>query len=265
MGPIKAGEESSAPIKSYEDRGAGSPAALVTGANKGLGKRVARDLAACGMRVYLGSRDLARGEAAAAELAADGLDVAALQLDVTDDVSVAAAVKRLSLHHERLDVLVNNAGQLFRTPALETDVANMRATFEPNVFGIVRVIHETLPLLQRAERPRIVNVASTSASLTLASDSSSMFSQSDTSLAYSASKAAVTMLTVHYANAFRRSPAHAHILINAATPGYIATDLNNHAGTRTVAEGATIVVSLATLPQEGPNGGFFSDEGPVPW
>ncbi len=141
----------------------------------------------------------------------------------------------------------------------------MRPTFETNVYGLVRVTRELLPLLQRATHPRIVNVASTSASLTLTSDPGTMYAQSDTSMAYAAWKAAVTMLTLHYANAFRRSPAHGHIRINAITPGYVATDLNNFAGTRSVTQGARIVVELATISDEGPSGGFFEEGGPVPW
>lgn len=241
------------------------PIALVTGANKGLGKEVARGLGARGMRVYLGSRDLARGSDAAREMAADGLDVAALQLDVTDEASVAAAAVQLSSRQGRLDVLVNNAGALHRMPTLATDVANMIPMFDTNVFGVVRVTRAMLPLLQRAGHPRIVNVASTSASLTLTSDPATMFGQSDTSMAYAASKAAVTMMTLHYANAFRRSPAHAHIRVNAITPGHIATDLNNFAGSRSAAQGAKIVIELATIEDDGPSGGFFDDDGSVPW
>lgn len=239
--------------------------ALVTGGNKGLGKQIVRELAERGMRVYLGSRDASRGMVAAAELKAAGLDVVALQLDVTDDNSVEIVAEHLSVEHGRLDILVNNAGMLQRMPTLDTDVPNVITTFGTNVCGVVRVTRAMLPLLQRSQHPRIVNVASTSASLTLTSDPATMFAQSDTSMAYAASKAAVNMITLHYANAFRRSPAHAHMRINAITPGYIATDLNDFAGTRTVAEGAKAAIELATIPDNGPSGGFFADNGPVPW
>lgn len=239
--------------------------ALITGANKGLGKEVARQLGRLGMTVYLGSRDFDRGRAAADELAAEGADVIPLALDVTSEASLLFAATEIAGRHGRLDILVNNAGVLHRMPALETDVENMRATYDVNVFGVVRTLHAMLPLLQASSQPRIVNIASTSASQALTSDPATPFGQSDTIVAYASSKAAVTMMSLQYANAFRRSAAHAHIKINAATPGHIATDLNNGAGTRTPAQGAAIVVKLATLPDDGPSGGFFNDAGAVPW
>jgi NAD(P)-dependent dehydrogenase (short-subunit alcohol dehydrogenase family) len=239
--------------------------ALVTGANKGLGKEVVRQLAGLRMTVYLGSRDAARGAAAAAGLCGDGLNVVPIQLDVTSDESVAAAAEELSGRHGRLDVLVNNAGIVIHRSTLDITAQEMRETYETNTFGVVRVTHAMLPLLQAAPQPRIVNVASTTASLTLVSAPDSPLGRDDSILAYASSKAAVTMLTVQYSNAFRRSAPHAHIRINAATPGYVATDLNNHSGPRTVEQGAKIVVWLATLPQDGPSGGFFNDDGPVPW
>jgi NAD(P)-dependent dehydrogenase (short-subunit alcohol dehydrogenase family) len=239
--------------------------ALVTGANKGLGKEVARQLGKRGLRVYLGSRNRARGGEAASELIAEGLDVVPVQLDITSDDSVSALTEQLQRWHGRLDVLVNNAGILVSRPAFEITSAEMKETYDTNVFGVVRVIHAMLPLLQTSKKPRIVNIASTTASLTLASDPTTMFGREDTIIAYASSKSAVTMLTVQYSNAFRRSEAHTHIKINTATPGYIATDLNNYSGNRTVEEGSRIVVDLATLPDDGPSGGFFNDAGSVPW
>ncbi|NWJ26052.1 SDR family oxidoreductase [Rhizobium sp. RM] len=239
--------------------------ALVTGANKGLGKEVARQLGALGMQVLLGARDLRLGQEAARELRGEGLNVQPLYLDVRDDDSVASAARWIGDGHGRLDVLVANAGILRRVPTLETTATDMQDTYATNVFGVVRTIHKMLPLLQASAGARIVTVASTSASQTLCSDPKSLFGRSDTILAYASSKAALTMLTVQYANAFRRSSAHAHIKINAATPGHIATDLNNHQGTRTVDQGAKIVVELATLDETGPSGGFFNDDGSLPW
>jgi len=241
------------------------PIALVTGANKGLGKEVARQLGKRGLRVYLGSRNWTRGEGAAGELIAEGLDVVSAQIDITNDESVTALARELQRQHGRLDVLVNNAGVLVSRPAFEITSVEMKETYDTNVFGVVRMVHEMLPLLQASKQPRIVNIASTSASLTLASDPTTMFGREDTIVAYASSKAAVTMLTVQYANAFRRSEAHAHIKINTATPGYIATDLNNFSGSRTVEEGSRVVIHLATLPDDGPSGGFFNDAGSVPW
>jgi NAD(P)-dependent dehydrogenase (short-subunit alcohol dehydrogenase family) len=239
--------------------------ALVTGANKGLGKQVARQLGKRGLRVYLGSRNRDRGEQAANELVAEGLDVVPVQLDVTDDESVAALAQDLQRRDGRLDILVNNAGILISRPAFEITAEDMKATYDTNVFSVVRMVQAMLPLLQASGQPRIVNIASTTASLTLANDPITMFGREDTIVAYASSKSAVTMLTVQYANAFRRSEAHAHIKINTATPGYIATDLNNHNGNRTVEEGSRIVIHLATLPSDGPSGGFFNDAGSVPW
>jgi NAD(P)-dependent dehydrogenase (short-subunit alcohol dehydrogenase family) len=239
--------------------------ALITGANKGLGKEVARQLGRKDFRVYLGSRDQVRGEAAARDLAAEQIDVTPVQLDVTSDESVIALSENLLREHGRLDALVNNAGILVARPAFEITVKDMKQTYETNVFGVVRLIHAMLPLLECSASPRIVNIASTSASLALTSDPATMFGREDTIVAYASSKAAVTMLTVQYANAFRRSQNRAHIKINTATPGYIATDLNNFSGNRTVEEGAKIVVDLAQLSDDGPSGGFFNDAGPVPW
>jgi NAD(P)-dependent dehydrogenase (short-subunit alcohol dehydrogenase family) len=191
--------------------------------------------------------------------------VTAIDLDVTDAGSVARAAARIGEEHRRLDVLINNAGIHVGAPALDISVDDMRKTYETNVFGVVCVTRAMLPLLQRSTSPRIVNVASTTASHALTCDPASMFSKEDRSLAYASSKAAVTMLTVQYANAFRRRPEYAHIKVNAVTPGYVATDLNNHAGTRTVEQGSRVVIELSTIPDDGPSGGFFNDEGVVPW
>jgi NAD(P)-dependent dehydrogenase (short-subunit alcohol dehydrogenase family) len=243
----------------------GKPVALVTGANKGLGKEVARQLARNGRRVYLASRDAARGERAAAELTAEGLDIRLVQLDVTVDDSVDAVARTLGREAGRLDVLVNNAAILVRRPAFAITAADMRQTYDTNVVGVVRMIHAMLPLLRAAAQPRVVNVASTTASLALTSDAATWYGREDTILAYASSKTALAMLTVQYANAFRRSPDHAHIKINAATPGHIATDLNAFSGSRTAAEGARLIVELAMLADDGPSGGFFNDVGPIPW
>src|SRR5579883_2065402 len=195
---------------------------LVTGANKGLGKEIARQLAKLGFHVYMGSRDRGRGLQATKELLSEGLDVVPVCLDVTSDESVATVAQEIKHDHGILDVLVNNAGVLVSRSALEIGAEEMKTTFDTNVFGVVRMIHAMLPLLEASASPRIVNIASTPASLTLASDPTTMFGREDTIVAYASSKAAVTMLTIQYANAFRRRSSHAHIKINAATPGYIA-------------------------------------------
>src|SRR5258707_967816 len=193
--------------------------ALVTGANKGLGREVARQLARKGLAVYVGSRDAARGEEAMAALGRAGASVVAIEIDVTNASSIQRAAARIADEHGHLDVLVNNAGIHVGAPALEITVDDMRKTYETNVFAVVEVTRAMLPLLQRAKAPRIVNVASTTASHTLTCDPASMFSKEDRSLAYASSKAAVTILTVQYANAFRRRPDYAHVKVNAVTPG----------------------------------------------
>jgi NAD(P)-dependent dehydrogenase (short-subunit alcohol dehydrogenase family) len=241
------------------------PVALVTGANKGLGREVVRGLARKGMSVYLGSRDHERGRRAAADLVRENLAVSVIELDVTDPASVSRAAAQIGKDYGHLDVLINNAGIHVGAPAVDITLEEMRRTFETNVYGVVTVTHEMLPLLIRSKTPRIVNIASTTASHALTCDPESMFSKEDRSLAYASSKAAVTMLTVQYANAFRRRPEYAHIKVNSATPGYIATDLNSHKGNRTVEQGARVVIDLATIDGDGPSGGFFNDEGAVAW
>lgn len=238
--------------------------ALVTGANKGLGKEIARQLAQRGMSVALGSRDIERGEAAARDLRGEGLGVTALQLDVTDSASAARAAARLARDHGRLDVLVNNAGILSDQPALRIAAVDMRQTFEVNVFGVVTVIHALLPLLRASAAARIVNVSSTIASLALTGQGTD-FSGTGNFLDYASSKAALNMLTLQYAQAFQRDGTLRHVKINSATPGYVATDINQHRGTRTVEEGARILVELATLAEDGPSGGFFNDRGVLAW
>jgi NAD(P)-dependent dehydrogenase (short-subunit alcohol dehydrogenase family) len=243
---------------------ADAPVALVTGANKGLGKEAARQLAARGMTVVIGSRDPGRGVAAAQELGADGA-VVPVRLDVTDPAGVDAVADRLRREYGRVDVLVNNAGVVVDRLVADTTAAEMRSTYEVNVFGAVTVIHAMLPLLRASGAPRIVNVTSTTASLGLTSGGTDFGGDADRRAAYTSSKTALNMLTVQYARAFANDPTLVRAKINSATPGYVATDLTGHRGTRTVEQGARIIVDLATLPDDGPTGGFFNDEGPVPW
>jgi len=245
------------------------PVALVTGANKGIGLQIAKDLAGQGFTVLVGSRDIQNGEAAAKTVAADAR---ALQLDVTNTTSIAAAVERIRKEFGRLDVLVNNAGishtgkagrplaelvKLGRPSVASLD--EVRAIFETNVFGVIAVTQAMLPLLREAPAPRIVNVSSSTGSLTLNSDPANprraMFG------AYSWSKTALNAVTV----AFAAELESAGIKVNAACPGFTATDLNNFEGTRTVQQGAREPVRLALLDANGPTGGYSSDEGVVPW
>jgi NAD(P)-dependent dehydrogenase (short-subunit alcohol dehydrogenase family) len=234
--------------------------ALVTGANKGIGKEIARGLARQGMTVLLGARDSERGQAAAAELAEDG-NVTFLQLDVTDVNSVSAAAREIETRFGRLDILVNNAGRnISRTTPSETTAAEVREVYETNVFGAVTVTHEMLPLLRRSAAARIVNMSSSLGSLALASDPASQ-QYPVMLLSYNSSKSALNAITIQYAKELRDTP----IKINAACPGYCATDLNDHQGYRTPEQGAEIAIRLATLDEHGPTGGYFDENGPLPW
>jgi NAD(P)-dependent dehydrogenase (short-subunit alcohol dehydrogenase family) len=232
---------------------------LITGANKGLGFETARQLIGAGHDVYIGSRDGGRGRQAAERLGAR-----LVVLDVTDEESVAAAVEAVGAAAGGLDVLVNNAGVEGRGPgnavvgAGEVTGEIMRTTFETNVFGLVRVTHAFLPLLERSAAPVIVNVSSGLASLAGAATPGSP-THFYPGVAYPASKAAVNMVTVQFAKAFPG------MRINAVEPGYTATDLNGNTGTQTVEEGAEIIVRMARLGADGPTGGYFSKQGPIPW
>ncbi len=238
--------------------------ALITGANKGIGFEIARQLGKDhGMTVLLAARDDTRGREAAEKLTTLGVDARVISLDVTDSASVAGAAKHIERDFGRLDVLVNNAGvALDRSPPSQTDVEKFKATHETNVLGPLLVTKAMLPLLKRSSAGRIVNMSSGLGSLTQNNNPSWEFS-SVRLVAYNSSKAALNMQTVLFARelAEEGSP----IKVNSADPGYTSTDLNQHQGTRTVEEGARAAVRLATLPNDGPSGGFFNEEGTVPW
>ncbi|MEV0033403.1 SDR family oxidoreductase [Nocardia sp. NPDC050793] len=245
--------------------------ALIIGANKGIGRAAAEQLAALGTTVLIGARDQRQGEEAAATLRAEGYDAHAVTLDVTDPTTIESAAKHIEEHYGHLDVLINNAGitgsgqvspedshdQLPST----VDLNMVRAVFETNVFGVIAVTNAVLPLLRRSPAPRIVNVSSHAASLTIASDPDGPLAKLPASAAYTPSKSALTALTVQYANELRKDG----ILVNAACPGYVDTDINNHSGFLTPAQGAAVLVRMATLDADGPTGGLFSEDGPVPW
>ncbi|MET7768060.1 SDR family oxidoreductase [Nocardia sp. NPDC005366] len=247
--------------------------ALITGANKGIGFETARLLAATGMTVLIGARDTDRGKNATARLAAEGADARFVPLDVTDAESIAGAAADIDAEFGRLDVLVNNAGI---TGGLDGDgkpsstaVSTVREVFETNVFGVVAVTNAMLPLLRRAEAARIVNVSSEVGSFGMMMDPDSPM-WPVAAIAYPSSKTALTMVTGMYAKELWDTP----IKVNAANPGYCATDLNGHNGFRTAAQGAEVSVRLATLPADGPTGqlwgyrwgGAGKDEyGVLPW
>jgi NAD(P)-dependent dehydrogenase (short-subunit alcohol dehydrogenase family) len=228
--------------------------ALITGANKGIGFETARQLGSHGMTVLAGARDEGRGLAAERALRDGGADARFVPLDVTDAKSIRSAAERIDGEFGRLDVLVNNAGTATvagrADPASQTSLDDMRAVYEINVFGVIAVTNAMLPLLLRAAAARIVNVSSEVGSISSQSDPESPLSQMPAFAPYPSSKAALDMLTVMYAKELRDTP----VKVNAANPGYTATDLNGHRGFRSAAEGAEPSVYLATLPGDGPSG-----------
>jgi NAD(P)-dependent dehydrogenase (short-subunit alcohol dehydrogenase family) len=235
------------------------PLALVTGANRGIGRETVRQLVARGCDVVAGARDLEAGERAAAELepggspVAGGSRVVACQLDIADPASVAAAAARITERHGRLDILVNNAAIIYDSGAraVTADLDSVHAALETNLFGAWRLTQALLPLLVRGAHPRIVNVSS---------EAGSIGEMTGGTPAYSVSKAALNALTRLLAGELR----HQRVLVNAVCPGWTATDMGGGGG-RPVAEGAASVVWAALLPDDGPTGGFFRDGRPLPW
>lgn len=236
--------------------------ALVTGANKGIGFEIARQLGRVGTRVLLGARDPTLGEAAAAALAAEGIDARFIHLDLGEPASIEAAAAEIERAHGRLDILVNNAGITDPAdgPPSTTRLDAVRRIFDTNLFGALAVTQAMLPLLRKSASARIVNVSSGLGSLTLNSDPSWEFAQVKL-LGYNASKAALNMLTVQLAAELK----DAGIKVNSADPGFTATDLNGHRGHQSVPEGAAAAIRLALLPDDGSTGGFFSASQPEPW
>ncbi|ARP70781.1 NAD(P)-dependent oxidoreductase [Streptomyces pluripotens] len=235
--------------------------ALVTGANKGIGYEIAAGLGALGWRVGVGARNEAHREGAVAKLRALGTDAFGVPLDVTDDASVATAAGLVEDRAGRLDALVNNAGITGGLPQTPTTVApaTVLAAVETNVIGVIRVTNAMLPLLRRSASPRIVNMSSTVGSLTLQTTPGA--ETGPISGAYAPSKTFLNAVTVQYA----KELGDTGILINGACPGYCATDLNGFRGVRTPEQGAAIAIRLATLPDDGPTGGFFDETGRLPW
>jgi NAD(P)-dependent dehydrogenase (short-subunit alcohol dehydrogenase family) len=237
--------------------------ALVTGANKGIGFAIAKGLGALGFVVLVGARDPQRGQVAADQLRAMSVDAVLVPLDITEETSVRRAAAAIDERFGRLDVLVNNAAvklEFHPSPPSALPLSLVRQTFETNVFGTMSVIQAMLPLLRQAPAGRIVNLSSGLGSLTLATTEGTKY-QERPLLSYNVAKAAVNSVTVQFANELRDTP----IKVNAADPGYTNTDMTLGTGDRSPEVGAAIAIRLATLPDDGPTGGFFDERGPVPW
>lgn len=226
---------------------------IVTGANRGIGLEVVRQLAQAGMTVILGSRDLEKGEAAAMKLADEGLKVLPRRLDVTDSDSISQLVTEVTQQFGQLDGLVNNAGILYDTwqQPSTANLDTVREALDTNTLGPWRMCLAFVPLLRRSQHGRIVNVSSGAGSLA---------SMGSSTPAYSVSKAALNALTRTLAAELKGDG----ILVNAVCPGWVATDMGG-AGGRPIAAGAASVIWAVMLPDDGPTGGFFRDGQPLPW
>jgi NAD(P)-dependent dehydrogenase (short-subunit alcohol dehydrogenase family) len=235
--------------------------ALITGANKGLGFETARQLGQQGITVILTARDEQKGKEAVATLQHEKIDAHLIVMDVTDEASIERAYQQVVGSFGQLDILVNNAGiAAAETSISEVPLATVRKIFETNVFGAIAVLQQFLPLLKAAPAGRIVNVSSGLGSLTGHSDPYFEYYHVKP-LGYNSSKTALNAVTVTFAYELRGT----NVKINAIDPGYCATDLNGHSGPRTPEQGAAISVKMATLPADGPTGGFFNDNGRVNW
>jgi NAD(P)-dependent dehydrogenase (short-subunit alcohol dehydrogenase family) len=236
--------------------------ALVTGANKGIGLAIAKGLAEAGFFVWIGARDRSRGEQAVAQLRDDGLDASLLELDVADEDSVYRAATMLSEQVEALDVLINNAGiaiDMSKAPS-EVRMQDMKAVYEVNLFGPVRVTQAFLPLMKKADQGRIVMMSSGVGSLALITDPTSIYSTVNL-LDYTSSKVALNAVTVSFAKELEPLG----IKVNAVEPGHVRTDLNGNSGVLTPEEGAATALKMALLGSDGPTGGFFGSHGRQPW
>lgn len=237
--------------------------AMVTGATRGIGHEIARQLAEAGHEVWLGSRDAARGETVAAELRGKGHKAHVLPLDVTDDESVVEAARLLAGQTDHLDVLVNNAGVATGgfsfTPEIEP-IAIVKEIYEVNVFGPIRVTQAFVPLLKAAPGAQVIMLSSELGSLTSLLDPESEFYAANL-LGYNSSKTALNAVTVSFAKALEASG----IKVNAVDPGFTATDMNGHAGYRTVAQAAEIPLALANGAMDGINAAFINHNGRLGW
>jgi NAD(P)-dependent dehydrogenase (short-subunit alcohol dehydrogenase family) len=245
--------------------------AFITGGNKGIGLETARGLGELGISIVIGSRDESKGRAAAEGLLARGIkNVEAVAFDVDRPLDHTKIARYLEDHYGKLDILVNNAGVMLEqadfaspggfnsTPTVTPEV--LRKTFATNFFGAVALTQALLPLIRESPAGRIVNLSSVLGSLALHADPSSGI-YNIKAFAYDASKAAINAFTIHLAQALRGTP----IKVNSAHPGWVKTDMGGDAAPMELSEGGKTSVQLATLPADGPTGGYFHLGDPLPW
>lgn len=239
--------------------------ALITGANKGIGFETARQLGARGATVLIGARDVERGETAAQTLRDEGLKADVVVIDTSDPESVATAAKTVGDKYGRVDILINNAGVAFEDMTAltsETSLKTFQDTFATNVWGVFSTTQSFLPLVKNSPAGRIVNVSSTMGSLTAMADPTHPYGGANAyATAYRTSKAALNMLTILFA----KELAQTTIKVNSICPGWVRTDMGSEHAPRSVEQGATASVRYATLPSDGPTGGFFDEDGVVAW
>jgi NAD(P)-dependent dehydrogenase (short-subunit alcohol dehydrogenase family) len=229
--------------------------AVVTGANRGMGFEVSRQLAKIGMQVILTSRDPEKGQKAAEQLRTEGLEVVYCPLDVTNPESIASLSQFIHEELGRLDVLINNAGLLIDAPdtsVFDAKVDTLRRTMETNVYGPLQLIQALVPLMKKHHYGRIVNVSSGMGQLT---DMGGGYP------AYRTSKASLNALTRIFADELQGTK----ILVNSMCPGWVKTDMGGPGATRTPEQGVDTMVWLATLADGGPTGAFFRDREPIAW
>jgi NAD(P)-dependent dehydrogenase (short-subunit alcohol dehydrogenase family) len=239
--------------------------ALITGANKGIGLETARQLGKLGVTILVGSRLVARGEEAAEVLRGIGVDARAVKLDVLDPADYAAAAKLIEQEYGRLDILINNAGVLLDPdrPNNHTSTTTqqvLRDSFDTNFFAVVALTQALLPLLRKSAAGRIVNLSSILGSLTLHATKGSYVYNAKT-FAYDTSKAALNSFTIHLAHELQAT----NIKVNSAHPGWVKTDMGGEGAVMELGDGAKTSVQLATLPEDGPTGGYFHLGEPLPW
>ncbi len=236
--------------------------ALVTGANKGIGFEIARQLAEAGVTVLIGARNPERGKKAAADLSSAGLSVESIKLDLKDEATIADAAELIAVTYGRLDILVNNAGIVDVADGPPTTAATeaTRRIMETNFIGTLAVTQAMIPLLRQSQAARVVNLATTLGSLAINGDPSSPY-YSSRLIGYNASKAALNMLTVQLAAELKDTP----IIVNSVCPGYVKTDLTGNNGFMTPEEGARLPVTYALLGEDAVSGRFVEPDGETPW